>query len=80
MGAPKLTKLGKFFEDRSLNKAAIARKTGLSKNRLSQLSINTAAQVKAEELYLIALAADVEPGELLELVCGEVRLLKQESY
>lgn len=74
MPAPKLTKLGKFFEDRSLNKAAIARKTGLSKNRLSQLSINPEAQVKAEELYLIALAAGVEPGVLLEVVCGGMEL------
>ena len=75
MSAPKLTKLGKFFEDKSLNKAAIARKTGLSKNRLSQLSINQDAQVKAEELYLIALAAGVEPGWLLEEVCGGLKLL-----
>jgi transcriptional regulator with XRE-family HTH domain len=74
MGSQKLTKLGRFFEDRSINKAGIARKTGLTKNRLSQLSLNQDAQVKAEELYLIALAAGVEPGWLLEEVCGEMTL------
>jgi len=75
--AQKLTKLGKFFEDRSLNKAAIARKTGMTKNRLSQLSLNPDAQVKAEELYLIALAAGVEPGKLLEEVCENVKLVER---
>lgn len=77
MGSTKLTRLGKFFEARSLNKASIARRTGLTKNRLSQLSINPDAHLRADELYLIALAIPVEPGILLEEVCADLRLPKQ---
>jgi hypothetical protein len=30
-----LTKLGEYFEEKSINKASIDRKTGLGKNRLT---------------------------------------------
>ncbi|WP_243770847.1 helix-turn-helix domain-containing protein [Mucilaginibacter rubeus] len=59
---------------RSVNKADVARKTGLSTYRLSQLSINSRSHLRVEELYLIALAINVQPNELLEFVCKDFKL------
>lgn len=47
----------------------IARKTGISKTRISELCNNPSAQLKVKELCVIALAMEVEPGELLHWVC-----------
>lgn len=68
----KLTRLGKYFELKSVNKASVARKTGLGKNRLTSITTTETARLTAEELYLIALAIGTNPGELLEYVCGHL--------
>ncbi|TPN87929.1 helix-turn-helix domain-containing protein [Aquimarina algicola] len=73
-----MTKLGEFLNKKSINKASVSRKTGISKNRLSELSNNTSTKLRADELYSIALAIDVSPCELLEYVCGEITLKKEE--
>ena len=46
----------------------------LSKSRLSQLSSNESTKLRADELYLIALAIDVDPSELLNEVCKGLKL------
>ena len=69
-----MTPLGLFLAKRSVNKAEVARRTGLSKSRLSQLSSNPDTRLRADELYLIALAIEVDACELLQAVCREVRL------
>jgi DNA-binding Xre family transcriptional regulator len=71
-----MTKLGEYLIQKSVNKSEVARKTGLSKPRLSELTLNPSAKLRADELYLIALAIDVKPGDLLEVLFGELRLLK----
>lgn len=71
-----MTKLGEYLIQKSVNKSEVARKTGLSKPRLSELTLNPTAKLRAEELYLIALAIDVNPSELLEAMYGEVKLKK----
>lgn len=68
-----MTKLGEFFALRSVNKSDVARKTGLSKVRVSELTINDSTKLRADELYKIALAIDVKPGDLLEFVCGDLK-------
>jgi len=73
-----LTKLGEYFEKKSINKASVARKTGLGKNRLTAVTTSESARLTAEELYLIALAIEVNPCELLDYVCGELKLQKDE--
>lgn len=73
-----MTKLGEYLNKRSINKSAVSRKTGINKNRLSELSNNPSTQLKANELYLIALAIEVNPCELLEFVCGHIRLEREE--
>ncbi|MCF3110920.1 helix-turn-helix transcriptional regulator [Niabella sp. CC-SYL272] len=72
-----MTRLGEYLQARSTNKSEVSRKTGLSKPRLSELTINPTAKLRAEELYLIALAIGVKPGELLEYVCEGVKLVEQ---
>jgi len=59
---------------KSVNKAMVSRKTGISESRLSQLSSNESTQLRAKELYLIALAIDVDPCEVLKEVFGDVTL------
>lgn len=69
-----MTKLGEYFSKKSINKSEVARKTGLSKPRLTELTNNTQTKLRADELYLIALAIDVDPGNLLEFVCEGLQL------
>lgn len=71
-----LTRLGEYFQKKSINKASVGRKTGLGKNRMTAVTTSDTARLTAEELYLIALAIGENPCELLEYVCGEVELKK----
>jgi|TARA_R110000744_G_scaffold106810_1_gene203213 putative transcriptional regulator len=72
-----MTNLGLYLAKKSINKAEVARRTGLSKSRLSQLSSNESTKLRVDELYLIALAIDVEPSELLNEVCKGLKLPKE---
>ncbi|SMG45061.1 helix-turn-helix domain-containing protein [Arenibacter troitsensis] len=69
-----MTNLGLYLAKKSINKAEVARRTGLSKSRLSQLSSNETTKLRVDELYLIALAIDVDPSELLNEVCKGLHL------
>lgn len=71
-----MTKLGEYLILKSVNKSEIARKTGLSKPRLSELTLKPSAKLRADELYLIALAIDANPCDLLEALFGELKLRK----
>lgn len=70
-----MTKLGIYLAKRAINKSEVARRTGLSKVRVNELTINENTKLKARELYLIALAIDVNPSQLLEELYGDLRLL-----
>jgi len=61
-----MTKLGLYLAQKSVNKSEVARKTGLAKARINELTLNERSHLRAEELYLIALAIDVPPADLLE--------------
>jgi transcriptional regulator with XRE-family HTH domain len=69
-----MTKLGLFLSKRSVNKAEISRRTGISKSRLTQLSNNVKTKLTAEEIYLIALSIDAPPDELFLYVCSDIKL------
>ncbi|AHF16468.1 helix-turn-helix domain-containing protein [Niabella soli] len=71
-----MTKLGEYLAAKSVNKSEVARRTGLSKARVNQLTLNDTTKLRADELYLIALAIDVKPIELLEYVCEGVKLVE----
>ncbi|WDF77115.1 helix-turn-helix transcriptional regulator [Mucilaginibacter sp. KACC 22773] len=69
-----MTDLGLFLSKRSVNKAEISRRTGISKSRLTQLSNSNTTKLTAEELYRIALSIQVSPCELLTFVCSKITL------
>lgn len=69
-----MTEIGKFLEKKSVNKAKVARRTGISTSRLSELSLNESTRFTVEELYLIALAIDIKPVIILEEVCKHLKL------
>ena len=69
-----MTELGIFLAKKSVNRSDVARKTGISKTRLSELSNNPKTKLRADELYLIGLAIDVDPCEILNVVCKELKL------
>jgi len=71
-----MTKLGSYLAKKSVNKAEISRRTGISKSRLSQLTSNETTKLRVDELYLIGLAMDVDPCEVLKEVCGHLKLEK----
>ena len=63
-----MTKLGEYLIRKSVNKAIVARKTGLSKQRMGELTLNDDAKLRDNELYLISLAIGVNPNELFDHV------------
>jgi putative transcriptional regulator len=71
-----MTKLGLYLAKKSINKAEVSRKTGISASRLSELTLNDNTKLRADELYLIALAIDVNPAELLMFVCVDLKLMQ----
>ena len=70
-----MTRFGEYLNKKSIKKAEVSRKTGISPSRLSELALNESTNLKAEELYLIAMAIDVNPIEILEVVYKDVKLL-----
>ncbi len=72
-----MTALGLYLTKKSVNRAMVSRRTGISQARLSQLSSNKSTRLRVDELYLIALAIDVDPCELVREVCKGLRLPKE---
>jgi hypothetical protein len=73
-----MTRLGEYLNRKSINKSEVARKTGLSNPRLSELTSNPKAHLRADELYLIAMAIGADPCEVLKEVCLDVRLQNEQ--
>lgn len=71
-----MTKLGLYLAKKTVNKAEVSRRTGISTSRLSELTLNETTKLRADELYLIAMAIDVNPHELLDYVCSDLKLEK----
>lgn len=71
-----MTNLGLYLAKKSINKAEVARRTGISTSRLSELTLNASTKLRADELYLIALAIDIDPSEVLKEVCGHLKIGK----
>ena len=71
-----MTALGLYLTKKSVNRAMVSRRTGISQARLSQLSSNDSTKLRADELYLIALAIDVDPGEIFKELYKKLELFK----
>ncbi|TMM31225.1 helix-turn-helix transcriptional regulator [Polaribacter aestuariivivens] len=72
-----MTELGLFLSRKSVNRSDVSRKTGISKTRLSELANNERTKLRADELYLIALAIDVDPCEVFKQVCKDLKLKEE---
>ncbi|MBC8987756.1 helix-turn-helix domain-containing protein [Pedobacter sp. N36a] len=72
-----MTKLGEYLAKRSVNKSQVAKRTGLTKARMNELTLTDTAKLRAEELYLIALAINVSPCEMLNKICEGVTLVSE---
>lgn len=70
-----MTKLGYYLGQRSVNKAEVARRTGLTRARMNELTLTETSKLRAEELYLIALAINVKPAEMLEEMYHDLTLI-----
>lgn len=57
----------------------VARRTGISKARINELTLNTSSHLRAEELYLIARAIDTDPCEVLNKLYGHLQLISEEE-
>jgi DNA-binding Xre family transcriptional regulator len=69
-----MTELGEYLSKKSASKAEISKKTGISKSRMSELTLNHSTQLRARELYLIALALDVDPCEMIAELFKKLKL------
>jgi len=69
-----MTEIGLYLAKKSVNKSEISRRTGISKSRLSELSLNPSAKLRVDELYLIALAIDIDAGEMIHHLCKSLKL------
>lgn len=74
------TELGIYLTKRSVNRAEVSRKTGLSTYRLSQISINPKSKLRAEELYLIALAIGEDPGAMFKHIYRNTHLPESDIF
>lgn len=72
-----MTKLGYYLGQRSVNKAEVARKTGLSTARMNELTLKERSKLRAEELYLIAMAINVKPAEMMEEMYHDLTLFEE---
>jgi len=68
-----MTELGIFLSRKSVNRSEVSRKTGISKTRLSELTNNRSTKLRVDELYLIAKAIDVDPCEILNEICKDIK-------
>ncbi|MES2628310.1 MAG: helix-turn-helix transcriptional regulator [Bacteroidota bacterium] len=69
-----MTALGLYLSKRSINRSEVSRRTGISKTRLSELTNTASTKLRVDELYLIALAINVDPCEVMKEVCRGLRL------
>jgi putative transcriptional regulator len=69
-----MTEIGLYLSKKSVNRSEVARKSGISKTRISELTNNPKAKLRVDEMYLISLAIDVDPCDVLKEVCKNLYL------
>ncbi len=69
-----MTKLGLYLTKRSVNKSDLARKIGVTKQRIDKLSNNDKSKLLLSEAYLIALALQVDVTDFVKEMCDDLEL------
>ncbi|WP_417289663.1 helix-turn-helix domain-containing protein [Corallibacter sp.] len=72
-----MTRLGVFLEKKSIKKADVSRKTGISQSRMSELTNNHSTRLSVDELYLISLAIDTDPSVIMKEICSHLKLVDE---
>lgn len=75
-----LTQLGLYLSKKPLSQAKLARMTGIPKDRISKLHIDLTARPTLDEIYLIALALNVEIKEIADFVCKNLKLRPESEW
>jgi|GEM_PF-2201796 len=58
------TKFGAFLEKRAVNKSKLGEKTGITRQRLSELSVRESAKIRLDEACAIAKALGLDLNDL----------------
>lgn len=69
-----MTKLGLYFSKKLINRAELARKTGITENRMYNLVENEKSEIRGKEVHLISLALEIQPNELHEVLFNDLKL------
>ena len=80
MAKETLTLLGLYLSKKPLSQAKLSRMTGISKDRVSKLHIDLTTRPTLEEIYLIALALDVEIKEISDFICKDLQLRPEPEW
>ncbi|MGY3055424.1 DNA-binding Xre family transcriptional regulator [Pedobacter sp. UYEF25] len=72
-----LTEFGIYLAKKSVNRSLVSQKTGISITRLARLSTQANSHLRVDELYLVALAIEVNPNDILEYLTKDLKLLDQ---
>ena len=75
-----LTNLGLYLSRKPLSQAKLARRTGIKKDRMSKLHVDLNARPTLEEIYLIALALEVNYSEIVDFLCKDLKLRPREEW
>jgi transcriptional regulator with XRE-family HTH domain len=75
-----LTQLGLYLSRKPLSQAKLARRTGISKDRMSKLHVDIKSRPTADEIYLIALALEVPYTEIIDFLCKDLKLRPKEEW
>ena len=71
-----MTTLGLYFTKKFINRAELARKTGITENRMYNLTESNKTEIRGKEIHLIALALDMEPNDLHKVLFDDLKLPK----
>lgn len=75
-----LTPLGLYLSKKPFTQAKIARMTGIRTDRLSKLTVDPSTHLRVDELYLISLAINVDAGELMKVICANLKLTPESEW
>jgi putative transcriptional regulator len=59
-----ITKFGLFLERRAISKAKLAEKSGLTRQRLSELAIRENSKIRLDEACAVAKALEIDMNDL----------------
>ncbi|MBX2952235.1 MAG: hypothetical protein KF870_07000 [Leadbetterella sp.] len=72
------TSFGRYLDRKAINQAALSRATGIRPNRISEFASKDCLKMRADEIYILAKAIHEDPCHLLEYICKDIRLNRQE--